>query len=82
MICVAQGFHDKILWDFMSVYHTKFHPVEGFGHIRKHVGRRVNVQRMTELMTVIKKSARSNDAILFPVDKVVDWNSGMRNDCI
>lgn len=31
---VALRHHDEVVWNFMTVGHTKFRPDEGFGQIR------------------------------------------------
>lgn len=49
----------------------------GYGNTFNHVGRRVSVLSMPECLTAINKSARSNKAITFPIDQIVDWKSGM-----
>lgn len=77
MMRVAQGHHDEIISDFMSVVHTKFRPDEGFRNISKHVGSRVDVLCMEDMINSINKSADSNVAVIFPLEQVVDWKAGM-----
>lgn len=55
------GFYDSIDWYFMTVGHKKFRPDEGFGHIRKIVGNRVDVSSMDELRDATRQSSFGNE---------------------
>lgn len=77
MMRVAQGFHDEILWQFMSVDHTKCRPDEGFGPVRKHIGALFNFLSMTEILEALEGSSETNHGVLFPVQHVVGWKGGM-----
>lgn len=77
MTRVGLGFHEYIDWNLMTVGHTKFRPDEGFGHIRKHVGRRVDVMSMTGMQRAIKESAVSSRCVSFPVDELFDYKGKM-----
>lgn len=74
---VGLGYHDSIDWYFMTVGHTKFWPDEGFGHIRRYVGRRVDVFSMDGLSTAIENSSSANACVQFPLQDIFDFKSKM-----
>ena len=57
--------------------HTKFRPDEGFGHIRRYVGRRVDAFSMNELADAITASSKSNFCVQFSIDDIFDYKSRM-----
>ena len=57
----------------MEVGHTKFHPDEGFGKIRQHVGVHSNVLSIGEMVSEIDKSAESSRCVLFLVEYIKNW---------
>lgn len=58
MTRVGLCYHDEVLWHFMAVGHTRFRPDRGFGNIRKHVGRRLDVINVEEMHKAISESSK------------------------
>lgn len=73
MLRVALGYHEEVVWQFMTVGHTKFRPDEGFGQIRCFVDGRADILCMEEMKEAIELSAFSNHCIHFPVEDVRNW---------
>lgn len=67
MCRVGHGYHDKLVWHFMSVVHTKFRPEVGSGCILRHVWQRIDILSMHD--SVISSSERSNFCVRFPINK-------------
>lgn len=70
---VAQGMHDKVVWQFMTVGHTKFDVDRFFGKLRHHLGERSTVLTPTEFAASCDASAIGNFGVVMPTGWLRDY---------
>ena len=71
---VVRGYHDRVIWRFMEVGHTKNRADQGFGHIRSAIGHRgvYGLPGLAKLITTAN-SVGTSEARVVPDDAFRDW---------